>query len=54
MKLTLEEKYNSCVALNIELEEIVEIQNRELMLKDKEISYLKETIALLKMESKEV
>ncbi len=40
MKVTLEEKYNHCLALNIELEEIIEMQNIELIKKDKEIKEL--------------
>lgn len=38
--VTLEEKYNQCLALNIELEEIIEMQNLELMKKDKRIKEL--------------
>lgn len=53
MKITLEDKYNTCVALNIELEEIIEMQNKELMKKDREIEYLKEIIVFMKIESKE-
>jgi len=30
MKVTLEEKYNTCLALNIELEEIIEMQNKQI------------------------
>jgi len=40
MKITLEDKYNTCLALNIELEEIVEMQSIELMKKDREIREL--------------
>lgn len=41
LKVTLEQKYNHCVALNIELEEIIEMQNIQLMKKDEEILRLK-------------
>lgn len=40
MKITLGDKYNTCLALNIELEEIVEMQSIELMKKDREIREL--------------
>ena len=41
MKTTLEEKYNNVLALNIELEKIIEMQSIELMKKDREIRELK-------------
>ena len=39
--MKLEEKYNHCLSLNIELEEIIEMQSIELMKKDREIRELK-------------
>lgn len=40
MNINLEEKYNQCLALIIELEDIIDMQNIELMKRDKRIKEL--------------
>ena len=50
MKITLEQKYNHCLALNIELEEIIDMQNIELMKKDREIKTLESQVNYFKGE----
>lgn len=42
MKVTLEDKYNTCLALNIELEEIIEMQNKQIHDLEKQIFKLEE------------
>lgn len=41
-KITLADKYNTCVALNIELEEIIEMQNKQIYDLEKQIFKLEE------------
>lgn len=52
--MKLEDKYNHCLALNIELEEIIEMQNKELMLKDKKIKELEKYKKWYLQEAKSV
>ncbi len=42
MKITLEDKYNQCLALNIELEEIIEMLNQEIIKKNERIYKLEQ------------
>ena len=42
MKITLEEKYDTCLALNLELEEIIEMQNKKIQDLEKQIFRLEE------------
>ncbi len=40
--ITLEDKYNQCLALNIELEEIIEMLNQEIIKKNERIYKLEQ------------
>lgn len=42
--ITLKEKYNQCLALNYELEEIIEMQSKEMVKMHQEIKELKEEL----------
>jgi len=40
--ITLEDKYNQCLALNLELEEIIEMLNQEIIKKNERIYKLEQ------------
>lgn len=50
MKITLEDKYNTCLALNIELEEIIEMQNKQIHDLERENSRLSNQVSFLARE----